>query len=190
MFKLFCRRYRYKIGILKYILRKSYVKFNYSRIIPRKKKIRNYRKSYIANLHYLLKFRTYYGDMTIKKFRRYLQRVNIRRIDFEVRICILLESRLNILLFRLNLIKTPREGKHIIRCKKIKINGKKVSILNRQLYINDIIYFEKNMSLKFYNNVRIKSKILFNYPKYLEMSYNLMKCVFIFYPRLKYIPTT
>lgn len=31
-------------------------------------------------------------------------------------------------------------------------------------------------------------KVLFNYPKYVEMNYNLMKCVYIYYPTIKTIP--
>jgi len=131
-------------------------------MLEMKKKMVNYSKPYIAYLHNLLRFRIYYGDMTIKKFRKYIQRVNVRRIDFEVRICILLESRLDIL-------------------------------LNQQLYINDVICFKKKIALKFYNYITMKlnlNQVLFNYPKYLQMDYNLMKCIFISYPRFDEIPTT
>lgn len=179
--------------MVEYMLKKPFMKFNYSRMLEMKKKIKNYSKPYIAYLHNLLRFRIYYGDMTIKKFRKYIQRVNVRRIDFEVRICILLESRLDILLFRLNLVKTPRTARHFIRCKKIKVNNKPISRLNQQLYINDVISFKKELAMKFYDNINIKlnlNQILFNYPKYLEINYNLMKCLFISYPRLKEIPTT
>jgi len=162
-------------------------------MLEMKKKMVNYSKPYIAYLHNLLRFRIYYGDMTIKKFRKYIQRVNVRRIDFEVRICILLESRLDILLFRLNLVITPRAARHFIRCKKIKVNGKIISRLNQQLYINDVICFKKKIALKFYNYITMKlnlNQVLFNYPKYLQMDYNLMKCIFISYPRFDEIPTT
>lgn len=169
------------------------MKFNYARIMQMKKIRKIYVRDYIVRLHDLLRFRVYYGDMTIKKFRRYLQKVNTRRLDFETRICFLLESRLDILLFRLNLVKSPREARQFIKCKKIKVNDKIVNTLSQQLYINDVITFEKKLSLLFFQNLVLKlqqKKLLFNYPKYLEMSYNLMKCVFISYPTSKNIPST
>ena len=162
--------------------------------MEKKRKLKIYTRDYIVRLHNLLKFRVYYGDMTIKKFRKYLQKVNVRRLDFESKICFLLESRLDILLFRLNLVKTPREAREYIQCNKIKINDKVVNKLNYQLYIYDIITFEKKLSVLFYKellNKLKKKKVVFNYPRYLEMNYKLMKCMFISYPKNdKDIPTT
>jgi ribosomal protein S4 len=194
MFKIFCFKYRYQIQIIKSLYRKSYLQFNYSRVMQKKKKLKLYTRDYIVNLHNLLKFRVYYGDMTIKKFRKYLQKINTRRLDFESKLCFLLESRLDILLFRLNFVKTPRVAREYIKCKKIKINDKIVTNLNHQLYINDSITFDKILSITFYENLLInleKKNILFNYPRYLEMNYNLMKCLFISYPKnCKDIPST
>ena len=194
MFKIFCFKYRYQIQIIKSLYRKSYLQFNYSRIMQKKKKLKVYTRDYIVKLHNLLKFRVYYGDMTIKKFRKYLQKVNTRRLDFESKLCFLLESRLDILLFRLNFVKTPREAREYIKCKKVKVNDKIINTLNYQLYINDIITFDKNLSINFYENLLNnleKKKILFNYPRYLEVNYYLMKCLFISYPKNHLdIPTT
>lgn len=194
MFKIFCFKYRYQIQIIKSLYRKSYLQFNYSRIMQKKKKLKLYTRDYIVKLHNLLKFRVYYGDMTIKKFRKYLQKINTRRLDFESKLCFLLESRLDILLYRLNFVKTPREAREYIKCKKVKVNDKAVNKLNYQLYINDIITFDKNLSINFYENLLNnleKKKILFNYPRYLEINYDLMKCLFISYPKnSKDIPTT
>lgn len=151
MFKIFCLKNKSKIQLLKFFHRKSYLQFNYHRNMPKKQIRKIYVKDYIVKLHDLLKFRVYYGDMTIKKFRRYLQRVNTRRLDFESRICFLLESRLDILLFRLNLVKNPREARYYIKRKKIYVNDKIVNKLNYQLYLNDVITFDLEMSLIFFN---------------------------------------
>lgn len=153
--------------------------------MEKKRRLKIYTQDYIVRLHNLLKFRVYYGDMTIIKFRKYLQKVNVRRSDFESRICFMLESRLDILLFRLNLVKTPRQAREFIQCKKIRVNDKMVNRLNQQLYINDVISFDYKTTFLFYENLskRLKEKrILFNYPKYLEINYKLMKCMFISFP--------
>ena len=193
MFKLFCFKYRYQIRFLKFLYKKPYIKFNYPRIMQKKKRRKLYVKNYIVRLHDLLRFRVYYGDMTIKKFRKYLQKVNSRRLDFESKICFLLESRLDILLFRLNLVKNPREARQYIKNKKIKVNDNIVNKINYQLYINDVITFDKELSTFFFKNLLLKlrkKKVLFNYPRYLEMNYKLMKCIFISYPLRKFIPST
>lgn len=194
MFKIFCFKYKYQIKMIKSLYKKWYIKFNYPRIMQKKKKLKIYTRDYIVRLHNLLKFRVYYGDMTIKKFRKYLQKVNTRRLDFESKICFLLESRLDILLFRLNLVKTPREAREYIQCQKVKVNDNVIKNLNYQLYINDIITFDRKISDIFYKNLFLKlknKKVLFNFPRYLEMNYNLMKCMFISYPKNnKDIPTT
>jgi ribosomal protein S4 len=161
--------------------------------MQKKKRRKLYVKNYIVRLHDLLRFRVYYGDMTIKKFRKYLQKVNSRRLDFESKICFLLESRLDILLFRLNLVKNPREARQYIKNKKIKVNDNIVNKINYQLYINDVITFDKELSTFFFKNLLLKlrkKKVLFNYPRYLEMNYKLMKCIFISYPLRKFIPST
>lgn len=192
MFKIFCFKNRYHLKFLKFLYRKDYLRFNYHRNMPKKKIRKIYVKDYIVYLHDLLKFRVYYGDMTIKKFRKYLQKVNTRRLDFESRICFLLESRLDILLFRLNLVKTPREARQYIKCKKISINDKVINKLNYQLYLNDVISFDSKLSSIFFDILSLKleeDKVLFNYPKYIEMNYNLMKCIYIHYPTIKTIPT-
>jgi small subunit ribosomal protein S4 len=146
MFKIFSFKYKNEIQAIKSLYRKSYLDFNYSRDMEKKQKLKIYTRDYIVRLHNLLKFRTYYGDMTIKKFRKYLQKINTRRPDFESKICFLLESRLDILLFRLNLVKTPREAREYIKCKKIKVNDNIICTLNYQLYINDVINFNKKLS--------------------------------------------
>jgi hypothetical protein len=73
MFKIFSFKYKNEIQAIKSLYRKSYLDFNYSRDMEKKQKLKIYTRDYIVRLHNLLKFRTYYGDMTIKKFRKYLQ---------------------------------------------------------------------------------------------------------------------
>jgi small subunit ribosomal protein S4 len=124
--------------------------------MQKKKRRKLYVKNYIVRLHDLLRFRVYYGDMTIKKFRKYLQKVNSRRLDFESKICFLLESRLDILLFRLNLVKNPREARQYIKNKKIKVNDNIVKKINYQLYINDVITFDNELSTFFFKNLLLK----------------------------------
>jgi small subunit ribosomal protein S4 len=160
--------------------------------MPRRRYKRIYSKDYIIKTHTFVILRTYYGDYTKKKFKRYIKRVNTRRVDYASKILFLLESRLDIILFRINLYKNPREARNTIKSKNIFINNKIIKKLNSQIYINDIInikykckkFLRKKLKRKLKNN-----EILFNYPKYLEISYRLLKCIFILNPKKKEVPS-
>ena len=57
MFKIFLNKNRFKIPMVEYMLKRPFMKFNYSRMLEMKKKIKNYSKPYIAYLHNLLRFK-------------------------------------------------------------------------------------------------------------------------------------
>jgi ribosomal protein S4 len=146
--------------------------------MPEYKRIRRFNKPYIKHLREIMHFRVYYGDYSIIKFRRYLKRLNKRRIDFESRILFLLESRLDILLYRLNFFKHPRESRIFVLNKNILINSRLVSNLHYHLSIHEIVSVKKKYKRFFYQKILQKLKnedIIFNNPKYIEISYRLLK---------------
>jgi ribosomal protein S4 len=158
MLKMFCLKYKFKLKFVRHFFIKKQLPFIYSTAITKKKRRLLYNRPYIKSLHDLLKFRIYYGDMTIKKFRKYLQRINKRRIDFISKVCFLLESRLDILLYRLNFVRNPREARKYIKLKKIKVNNKIISKLNHQVYINDIIYMNHDLTILFSKTLYLNLK--------------------------------
>jgi len=154
------------------------------------KRKRLFNKDYIVTLRKLLLFRTFYGDFTIKKLKSFFKKTNKRRLDYISKCLFLFESRMDILLYRLNFFKSPRESRNFIRNKNMKINKKINKILNCQLYINDVIEvkhkFKKYFHEKIITNLENR-RIIFNYPKYLEINYRLLKCMFILHPKQKEI---
>jgi len=137
-------------------------------------------------------FRTYYGDFTIKKFKNFIKKLDKTKLDFMSKCLTLFESRLDILLYRLNYFKNPRESRNFVKNKNIKINNKIIKILNYQLYINDIIDIKIKYKLYLKKKIYIKLKkkrIIFNFPKYLQTSYKLLKTIFILYPKKEQIPS-
>ncbi len=192
IFKILCNKNKSKIRIIRFLLKKYFKKFIYSISMARKHHKKLYNKDYIVKLHTFAIFRKYYGDFTKKKFKSYLKRIDTRRIDYVSKLLFLLESRLDIILYRLNIYKTPREARNIIKSNKITVNNKIINKLNYQLYINDIINIKYKYKKFLRKNIikKIKKKeILFNYPKYLEINYKILKCIFILYPKKKEIPT-
>jgi len=190
IFRVLCEKNQFKIYIVKYFLKKYFKKFIYSTSIPQKKEKKTFNKDFIKKIHTFVIFKTFYGDYTEKKFKNYLKKINTRRIDYTSKILFLLESRLDIILYRINLYKNPREAKNNIKSKNILINNK-IYKLNYQLYINDIIdiklKYKEYLQKKLQRRLK-KKEILFNYPKYIEVNYKLLKCIFISNPKKKEIP--
>lgn len=192
MLKRFIRKYKYKVKILRGFKLWLKKKFVYSKKIKKKKFRKMYNKLYIKNLHTVLKFRLYYGDMTIKRFRRYLQRLNKRRLNFTSKLFFLLESRLDILLCRLNFVKNPRDARKLLKSNKVVVNGVIISNINYHVYIHDIIDIKYDLCLKLFMKIidnLSKKKFIFNYPRYVEMNYKLMRCMFVSYPKKQDIPS-
>jgi ribosomal protein S4 len=195
MFKTFIYKKKRKIRLIRFLLWRPRRVFMYSKRIPIKKFFKTFNKTHIKFMRVFLFFRTYYGDFTIKKFKKYVNSINKRRIDIMSKILFLLESRLDILLYRVNLFKNPREARSFIKMKKIKINNKIINKLKHHIYINDIIDFVLPFKKFLYKNflqklLKKNKKILFNYPRYLEINYKIMKFIFIKMPKKNDIPRT
>lgn len=188
IFKIICFKNKRKSKIINFFFKKYFRKFIYSKNIVKWKKRRVFNKDYIVYLRTLVLFRTYYGDFTIKKFKNFIKRIDTTKLDFISKCLLLFESRLDILMYRLNYFKNPRESRNFIRNKNIKINNKIIKVLNYQLYINDIIDVKLKYKLFFHNKIYKKTKkkrVLFNFPKYLESNYKLLKTIFMLYPKKK-----
>jgi ribosomal protein S4 len=178
MFSVFVKKYKFRVRSLRFFLRRYRKVFDYSTAMRRYKRRRNYRKEYIKNLRDLMHFRIYYGISSIKKLRKYLTRVNKRRFDFESRLLFLLESRLDILLVRLNLFSNLKEARIFVQNGNVLVRNKINSNLYYHLYIHEMVSIKKKYRSFFYKKILKKLKrreILFNFPKYIEISYKLFK---------------
>jgi len=124
MFKIMCFKGRKKNRFIFYFFKKHFNRFIYSKRMHRWKRKRLFNKDYIVTLRKLLLFRTFYGDFTIKKLKSFFKKTNKRRLDYISKCLFLFESRMDILLYRLNFFKSPRESRNFIRNKNMKINKK------------------------------------------------------------------
>jgi len=133
-----------------------------------------------------MKFRAYYGNFNLKNFRKYIKKSLKRNLDFMSSLLLLLECRLDMILYRINLVNTPKQAKQYIKQGYIFVNNKCITNYKQQIYINDVISTNKK---KYFYNILLKNfskkKNIFNYPRYLEVNYKIMKCMLIFYPKRK-----
>ena len=136
----------------------------------------------------------FYNFKTLKKFNTLLY-LNKNHSYLGFSYIYLLESRLEVILYRANFFISILAARQAIIHGKILINGFIINKPNILLNINDIITL--NMSTfdrrNFYYDLKIKLKktkrcILVNYPKYLEVNYKLGSIIFIKLPIISEVP--
>ena len=90
------------------------------------------------------------------------------------------------LLFKTNLFKSPHEIKLLIKAGYIYVNNKIAKYYKQQLYLNDVISVgQNNINYNILLNKLKKRIVMFNFPRYLEINYEIMKFIFIFYPKFR-----
>lgn len=100
------------------------------------------------------KVRRLYGVLE-RQFHNYYKRATKLKGNTGNNLLILLESRLDNVVYRLGLGTTRAESRQLINHKSIMVNGKVVNIASYQLYPNDIITVSKNSNTQ----QRIKSAV-------------------------------
>jgi small subunit ribosomal protein S4 len=134
----------------------------------------------LKNRQKLRKFSS--NTMTVRQFRNYLKkaRKHVTMVLFFFRI---LESRLDTLIYRLNLIETPAEGRQLINHGNFLINGK-ISIFpssNFSLFDVFSVLNKKYFYQKILNS--FQRKIIFkNIPIYIEINFRIMSAVIYMNP--------
>jgi small subunit ribosomal protein S4 len=143
--KNYNRTYNYKIYIDKYLKENKIRR-------PQKKKL--YKERLLAKQQ----FKFFYGcipEYQLKNLFSYLKLKNNRNVL--QKFIILLESRLDMIIFRLRIVKTIFEAKQIINHGKIKINNKIIFSSNLLLKKGDIITLN-NFKIKFFFRLILRKK--------------------------------
>lgn len=191
-FKIICSKKKWKARYLQKLLNRRRNRiFFYSKRMPRWRRRKVFIKDNELRWRSSEVWRTYYGDYSTKKFKHFIKRLKKRKKDFISKCLTLFESRLDMLMYRLNYFKSPRESRNFARNKNVMINKKIKKNLNYQLYINDTIEVIKKWKNVFHQKITSKlkkKKLIFNNPIYLETNYKLLKSIFILYPKKSEIP--
>jgi small subunit ribosomal protein S4 len=137
----------------------------------------------------MLKLRRFYGNIGKKKFKRLFKQNSLHTNALGRSFAYFLESRLDTILYRSNFFHSIFAARQAINHKRIYINGKIVTKPSFMLFINDIITISQISD--FYKHLKQKlqnSKILTNYPSYLEINYKLGTIVLLKMPTNKEVP--
>jgi len=136
------------------------------------------KKIYKQKLLEKQKFKSFYGnlfDYQLKNIFLLLKKKNSLNIIQDL--CIFLEKRLDVTLFRMGLVPSIFESKNLINQKKIFVNNKLINSINYNLKPGDIIFINQQ-------DCKIKNLII---PPYIEWNKNLNLFIFIRNPKINEI---
>lgn len=133
------------------------------------------------------KLKGYYGYITEKQFFRTFQKAHKMRGNTSELLVGLLESRLDTVVYRLNLAPTIFAARQIVSHKHVLVNGKCVNIPSYRLKENDVISIkEKSKTLNII--IEANQKMERSVPSYLTVDEKEMKGSFLRMPNLADIP--
>ena len=102
-----------------------------------------------------------------------------------------LETRLDVIIYRLNFFKSIDTVKQFINHKNVSVNNKLVNKCSYEVNFYDIVSIKKKhhkkLLLSLWYNLKFKYTYI-NYPKYMEVNYDILSCLIFRHPKLKEIP--
>ena len=152
-------------------------------IVKYVKKKSNYNSFYKYKIIKIWKIRKFYGCLTNYEFKRICYKALKYQGDILIRFLILLESRIDTLLYRTGIVSSIFEARQIINHAIVNVNKKIIDKRSFVLKHNDILSLNLNILPKFTTNLmyRInKENILFRSPLYLEVNYKFYMVLFLF----------
>ena len=148
-----------------------------------KRKKRRFRSKEYFNLFKLCMF---YGNMKASSLKSLLNTQATSKNIWAGATPFLLESRLDILLYRTNLFKSIFFVKQFIRHKGVLVNGLSIKEPNFQVQIGNIVTIPPKFYKEFYTNFvkNLKeNRILVNHPRYMEVDYKIGSFIVITPPK-------
>jgi small subunit ribosomal protein S4 len=149
------------------------------------------------------KLRKFYGNISLKQFKKILKKGKILNPNSKLNTFLyILETRLDIMLYRLNLVNSIYQARQLISHKHILINGETINLAKHNIKFLDILTIDPKEKFNILNRVEIilKKKKFLPIPNYIEANYNTLEFIFlkkldsseVFYPSfyqkdLKYI---
>jgi ribosomal protein S4 len=126
-------------------------------------------------------FRVFYSFIKIKNIKKIILK-SLKRKDSINSFVYFLESRLDVLLFRLGLVSSVREARQKILHGNVSVNNKIIKKSSYNLKDSDFLSFKKDKIIffkkRFLENIRAKKNLLIKIPNYIEYDLNSMLFVF------------
>jgi ribosomal protein S4 len=133
------------------------------------------------------KLSSFAGKIPISQFKHYVT-LNRNLKYFSLNFLFLIESRVDVILYRLNFSQSPGYIRQYIRHNGVLVNNKLIKVPSYQISINDTLSFidKKEVFNKIFYNFQ-KKIVFMSLPVYYEVNFRLMLVKFYLIPRLEMI---
>jgi small subunit ribosomal protein S4 len=148
---------------------------------------RNVESDYAIQLLAKQKLKGYYANMSERQFRNVFKQARREKGDSGENLTGLLERRLDIIVYRMNLVPTVFAARQFVNHKHVLVNGKAVNIPSYRLEEGDVVEVrEKSKQLAMV--IEATQKMEREVPSYLEVDVNARKGKFLRVPKFAEIP--
>lgn len=136
--------------------------------------------------------RAYYGNLTNKQLQ-YILNYSKKNAVYKNNPLLLLEHRLDIIIYRLNWVNSIFQAKQFIKHGNILVNGVKITHSKYLIQPGDVIQVKLTsipQVIKRLNSVlnNINKYGILDYPAYFEVNYKIMSAIMLYTPSLEEIP--
>lgn len=129
----------------------------------------------------------YYGNISEKQFRGIFQEAANKRGDTSAHLIGLLESRLDIIVYRMNFVPTVFSARQFVNHKHVKVNGKVVNIPSYRVKEGDVIEV-KEKSRQVPMAIEASQNPERDIPGYLDVNTKDFKGKFVRIPKIDEVP--
>jgi len=131
------------------------------------------------------RFKYYYHNIPVKQLKKIIKSYKALYINKYKIFLFLLESRLDVILYRMHLVTSIAEGRQYINHCKITVNNKIINKANFILKFGDVVsciyeyraFFQKNILMRILPLNH--SEMLYYYPNYLEVNYRVLSATIL-----------
>ncbi|MFP4125845.1 MAG: 30S ribosomal protein S4 [Alphaproteobacteria bacterium] len=149
----------------------------------KRKKISDYGNQLLAKQ----KLKSYYANMTEKQFRKAYETATKRKGDTAETLIALLESRLDVVVYRMNLGHTMQQARQLVNHGHVEVNGKRVTIPSYRVREGDTIGVVERSRDKLMVQDALQNRER-DVPEYIDMDEKAVRGTFVRTPKMSDVP--
>jgi small subunit ribosomal protein S4 len=149
----------------------------------KRKKISDYGNQLLAKQ----KLKSYYANMTEKQFRKAYETATKRKGDTAENLIGLLERRLDVVVFRMNLAHTMQQARQMVSHGHVQVNGRRVTIPSYLVREGDDVGVVERSKDKLMVQDALQNRER-DVPEYIDMDEKALKATFVRTPKMSDVP--
>ena len=149
----------------------------------KRKKISDYGNQLMAKQ----RLKGYYANMTEKQFRKAYELANNLKGDTAENLVGLLERRLDVVVYRMNVVLTMHQARQFVSHGHVRVNGKRVTIASYRCREGDLVEVADRSKDKLMVVEALQNRER-DVPEYIEMDEKALKARFVRTPKMSDVP--